>query len=455
MLRALLLSAIAFATTVIIRADPPPAIFFSASQDDRFPHNPMLFLNSGQAGTFFAYAQLGTGASITALDMSLSTPTPNLATPGKSFVANPFVSTPEGLQDRWDGFFEGAAFISTTAGTSPGLNGVLQTNDPTYDPNTNTYLIGSFPFQANNFPGQRKKIFTSLFLGGTIPGGRIQVGIGDPTIMSGGTSVIQDAYIKINDPSSNVLAGDYNDNGVVDVTDYVVWRDSFGTNQPLNNRDPSASGAVDQSDYDVWRANFGATASTMAPSSSAGAVETFNGAGPGIQVVDQGLTTDGNHSYLFRVASSDITGAYAVELGISGPIVDVKALTARVNDHSSALANDGLNGYQMEEDTWYDDLVFPFVNRGHNPFTNTITPGFVANYDAGQLFVALGSGVNNGPVADLLQIVVRPDAAASFTGTVAQGGVSFPVSATFQVPEPGATALTLLAAGMLCPRRRC
>jgi hypothetical protein len=45
--------------------------------------------------------------------------------------------------------------------------------------------------------------------------------------------------------SAPTLEGDYNSNGIVDAADYVVWRDTDGSN-------PSG--------FDTWRANFGATA---------------------------------------------------------------------------------------------------------------------------------------------------------------------------------------------------
>jgi hypothetical protein len=55
------------------------------------------------------------------------------------------------------------------------------------------------------------------------------------------------------------LAGDYNDNGVVDAADYVVWRKLKGT--MLNPRaDGDANGQVDTADYSVWRAQFGVIA---------------------------------------------------------------------------------------------------------------------------------------------------------------------------------------------------
>lgn len=67
------------------------------------------------------------------------------------------------------------------------------------------------------------------------------------TAMSGVLPYIQDVLTGLPSPTAVVvvptLPGDYNQNGVVDAADYVVWR----------NRDGS------QSAYSTWRANFGAT----------------------------------------------------------------------------------------------------------------------------------------------------------------------------------------------------
>jgi hypothetical protein len=52
------------------------------------------------------------------------------------------------------------------------------------------------------------------------------------------------------------VQGDYNDNGIVDAADYVVWRDRLGQNVTIPN--DATPGAVTQEDYDVWRRNFGA-----------------------------------------------------------------------------------------------------------------------------------------------------------------------------------------------------
>jgi len=56
-----------------------------------------------------------------------------------------------------------------------------------------------------------------------------------------------------------LLAGDYNNDGVVNSGDYVAWRQAIAGNGTLFN-ETASPGVVDQADYDAWRANFGATA---------------------------------------------------------------------------------------------------------------------------------------------------------------------------------------------------
>jgi hypothetical protein len=62
-------------------------------------------------------------------------------------------------------------------------------------------------------------------------------------------------------------AGDYNNNGVVDAADYVLWRQGG----PLQN-EVNTPGTVDPSDYTVWRALFGTTAGSGSGSLDGGAV---------------------------------------------------------------------------------------------------------------------------------------------------------------------------------------
>jgi hypothetical protein len=56
----------------------------------------------------------------------------------------------------------------------------------------------------------------------------------------------------------NFLAGDYNENGLVDSADYVLWRNSVGTAVvEFSGADGNGNGLIDQPDYDVWRSHFG------------------------------------------------------------------------------------------------------------------------------------------------------------------------------------------------------
>jgi hypothetical protein len=55
------------------------------------------------------------------------------------------------------------------------------------------------------------------------------------------------------------LAGDFNEDGIVDAADYVVWRNGLDV-------------AYTQADYIVWRTNFGRTDGSSASTSAASAM---------------------------------------------------------------------------------------------------------------------------------------------------------------------------------------
>ena len=66
-------------------------------------------------------------------------------------------------------------------------------------------------------------------------------------------------------PAGPSLSGDYNNNGVVDAADYVVWRTNQGTTNVLPN-DP-IGGMIGTAQYNQWRAHFGQTAGSGASAS--------------------------------------------------------------------------------------------------------------------------------------------------------------------------------------------
>jgi hypothetical protein len=64
--------------------------------------------------------------------------------------------------------------------------------------------------------------------------------------------------------ASQPQTGDYNNNGVVDAADYVVWRDNLDQSVTIPN--DTTPGMVTQADFDIWRANFGKSGAPSGPS---------------------------------------------------------------------------------------------------------------------------------------------------------------------------------------------
>jgi hypothetical protein len=67
-----------------------------------------------------------------------------------------------------------------------------------------------------------------------------------------------------------MLPGDFNHNGIVDASDYIVWRDSLGHSVTNGTgADGNFDGVVDALDFAVWQSNFGHTAADNGSGSSA------------------------------------------------------------------------------------------------------------------------------------------------------------------------------------------
>jgi autotransporter-associated beta strand protein len=108
-----------------------------------------------------------------------------------------------------------------------------------------------------SFPSNTPDVIDSLFINGV----SMQAGTwGAPGNMS---ATFHSALISgtgILDVTTFIppagLTGDYNDDGMVDAADYVVWRKFIGA-EALENRDPDNAGPVGEPDYASWRENFG------------------------------------------------------------------------------------------------------------------------------------------------------------------------------------------------------
>jgi hypothetical protein len=69
---------------------------------------------------------------------------------------------------------------------------------------------------------------------------------------------------------SNLQPGDYNDDGMVDAADYVVWRKASGQSATyFSGADGDGSGTVNELDYALWRGRFGGRDGNVAPSAAA------------------------------------------------------------------------------------------------------------------------------------------------------------------------------------------
>ena len=63
---------------------------------------------------------------------------------------------------------------------------------------------------------------------------------------------------------SPTVLGDVNNDGIVDIRDYGLWRLAFGATDCGNPADLNGDCIVDIRDYGIWRQNFGHTAGAAA-----------------------------------------------------------------------------------------------------------------------------------------------------------------------------------------------
>lgn len=99
-----------------------------------------------------------------------------------------------------------------------------------------------------------------------------------------------------------MIVGDYNCDGSVDATDYVVWRKYLGFVGP-HIADGDQDGTVDQDDHGVWRAHFGQTNGITLMSFSNDGI-TFTAPEP-FQATKQWNLSSGNGTKTVRVKFKD------------------------------------------------------------------------------------------------------------------------------------------------------
>jgi hypothetical protein len=106
-----------------------------------------------------------------------------------------------------------------------------------------------YPFPASGSLSIGSVLNTATFGSGNPADLEFRFALADGTFLSGPVNYVS---------TIPLVSGDYNQNGVVDAADYVVWRKNIGA-PTLPNRGPRIAGPVGTIDYDFWRSRFGAT----------------------------------------------------------------------------------------------------------------------------------------------------------------------------------------------------
>jgi hypothetical protein len=74
-------------------------------------------------------------------------------------------------------------------------------------------------------------------------------------------------------PATLTSQGDYNGDGIVDSSDYVVWRNSMGQTGASLAADGNGDYHIDANDLGAWRRNFGDSVVASGLASAAGVPE--------------------------------------------------------------------------------------------------------------------------------------------------------------------------------------
>jgi autotransporter-associated beta strand protein len=83
-----------------------------------------------------------------------------------------------------------------------------------------------------------------------------------------------DVLTVVEGTDTGPIAGDYNEDNVVNAADYTVWRDHLGqTFQLPNEGDDVSPGMVDRDDYDFWKENFGDANLSLGNATLAGTID--------------------------------------------------------------------------------------------------------------------------------------------------------------------------------------
>jgi hypothetical protein len=186
------------------------------------------------------------------------------------------------------------------------------------------------------------------------------------------------------------LLGDYNLNGVVEMADYSMWRNTLGQSGiPLyHGADGSGNGVIDRADYRVWKEHFGDTL----PSGGGGAIAE-DPAQEGAATYSTAIVVSSAPAESTSVASVQ-TGSPAavVPFAISGqatqPLLRDGAVSRPIATAASADQRDDallawlssyVNGADGGDSDWESDRIAEdAANDSPDSFTSAVDEAFEA-----------------------------------------------------------------------------
>jgi len=255
--------AVTVSATSTITPAPTPLVNGQAFLDGpAFNTDPTVLTSTDDSGLFKFGSVFGTGTGQSPADkpvakawLVLTTGDLNDAGTGNSVNArSPDTWTAYTMKHGWDG----TSLYSTGFGATPGLQAGEDFDATALDTQQGMTTGAQVYFDLTNY-------LEAVRNGATDYGVAIVHGVNTTDgwqieLAQASDTAARPQLIVYSDMSAVVggVAGDYNGNGVVDMADYVLWRDSTGQST-LANRGTGITGPVGQADYDFWRSRFGAT----------------------------------------------------------------------------------------------------------------------------------------------------------------------------------------------------
>ena len=163
---------------------------------------------------------------------------------------------------------------------------------------------------------------------------------------------------------SPTVLGDINNDGIVDIRDYGIWRQQFGATDCGNPADLNGDCIVDIRDYGIWRQNFGQTGPTVTPTPTA------------TLTVTPTATPLPGRAYVANSGSANVTVIDTTTNFVSAPIpvgTNPRAVGVDPTVHRAYVANFTTNDVTVI-DTQTNTVLVPSIAVGSGPIGVGIGP---------------------------------------------------------------------------------